>query len=132
MIFVDSGGWFASVVTDDNDYQKANIVAERKQRVFVDKQITLLTKLSRFFRARGENQRALKIGNLFFRGLLANVYRLSAKYIIHSWEIFQKFSDKDWSFTDCSSKFICEKFGITQAFAFDKHFRQFGTVTVVP
>ncbi|MEP7039161.1 MAG: PIN domain-containing protein [Acidobacteriota bacterium] len=131
MIFVDSGGWFASVVTDDGDYEIARIWLEaNKEPLFttdyiVDETLTLL-------RARGENQKALEIGNLFFRGLLAKIYYLSEEDILQTWKLFQQFSDKKWSFTDCSSKFVCEKFGITHAFSFDKHFRQFGTIAVVP
>jgi hypothetical protein len=49
-------------------------------------------------RARGENQKALEVGKLFFDVLLANVYYLSEEDIFHTWEIFQKFSGKDWSF----------------------------------
>ncbi len=124
MIFVDSGGWFASVVIDDSDYKTAKIwLDESREPLFitnyvVDETLTLL-------RARGENYKALEVGNLFFRGLLANIYHLSEEDVLQTWDVFQKFSDKNWSFTDCSSKFICEKFGITHAFAFDKHFRQF-------
>ena len=131
MIFVDSGGWFASVVTDDDDYEMARIwLQKNKEPLFttnyiVDETLTLL-------RARGENQKALEVGNLFFRGLLADVYHLSEDDVLQTWKVFQKFSDKGWSFTDCSSKFICEKFDITHAFSFDKHFRQFGTVIIVP
>lgn len=131
MIFVDSGGWFASVIPDDNDYETARIwLEENKEPLFttnyiVDETLTLL-------RARGENQKALEVGHLFFRGLLADVYHLSEEDALQTWQIFQKFSDKDWSFTDCSSKYICEKFGIARALSFDKHFRQFGTISVVP
>lgn len=131
MIFVDSGGWFASVVEDDDDYHAAQKwLTENKETLFttdyiVDETLTLL-------RARGENRKALKIGDLFFSGLMANVYHLSEDDILQTWKIFQQFSDKDWSFTDCSCKFVCEKFGITRAFSFDKHFRQFGSITVVP
>jgi len=131
MIFVDSGGWFASVVTDDEDHETAKIwFEENKEPLFttnyiVDETLTLL-------RARGENQKAVEIGNLFFQGLLAEIYHLTEDDIFETWKIFQQFSDKDWSFTDCSSKYICERFGITHAFSLDKHFRQFGTVIVVP
>jgi predicted nucleic acid-binding protein len=131
MIFVDSGGWFASVVTDDDDYEKAvKWFEENNQPLIstnyvVDETLTLL-------RARGENEKALRIGKLFFAGSLAEIYYLTEEDILHTWEIFQQFADKDWSFTDCSSKYICQKFNITHALSFDKHFKQFGTITVVP
>ncbi len=35
-------------------------------------------------------------------------------------------------FADCTSKVVIEKLGLAYAFAFDQHFRQFGTVAIVP
>lgn len=49
-----------------------------------------------------------------------------------AWVIFERYADKDWSFTDCTSFVVMERLGITQAFAFDRHFKQFPGVTVVP
>lgn len=49
-----------------------------------------------------------------------------------TWESFERFADKEWSCTDCSSKVVMERLGITRAFAFDQHLRQFGSITVVP
>lgn len=46
--------------------------------------------------------------------------------------MFRRFDDKMWSFTDCTSKWTMEKLEIKQAFSFDHHFRQFGSVSVVP
>ena len=46
--------------------------------------------------------------------------------------IFFRFDDKRWSFADCISRAVMQRLGIQHAFAFDEHFRQFGTVTVVP
>jgi uncharacterized protein len=131
MIFVDTSGWFASIVPTDQDHEAArNWFLQNREPLFttnyfVDETLTL-------FKARGEHSRALQIGEEFFKGELTEVYCLTEDDILETWEVFQKFSDKDWSFTDCSSKFICEKFEITRAFSFDKHFRQFGTVIVVP
>lgn len=55
-----------------------------------------------------------------------------SKERIEAWEVYKNFSDKDWSFTDCTSKVIIEKFRITHAFSFDKHFKQIGSIIVVP
>jgi predicted nucleic acid-binding protein len=52
--------------------------------------------------------------------------------ILQAWEVYQSYHDKAWSFTDCVSLVVMERLGIKTAFAFDKHFRQFGTVAVVP
>lgn len=52
--------------------------------------------------------------------------------IAESIKVFKQFADKNWSFTDCTSKYICEKFHIAEAVSFDKHFKQFGTIKVLP
>jgi predicted nucleic acid-binding protein len=91
----------------------------------LDETLTLL-------RARGEESRALRMGEEFFSGTLATIYYLTETDIRLAWEIFQRFSDKEWSFTDCTSKAIIDKLGLKYAFAFDHHFHQFGTITVVP
>lgn len=77
-------------------------------------------------------ERALALGDRFFSGSLATIHFLTEADIRLTWQIFRGFSDKDWSFTDCTSKVVMDKLQITQAFAFDHHFRQFGSVHVVP
>ena len=131
MIFVDSGAWFAGIVADDVDHQAASEWFElNTERLFVtdyiiDETLTLL-------RARGEYRRAVEMGNLFFSTDDIFVHFLTEQDIRKTWNIFNTFSDKDWSFTDCSSKLACEQFNVTRAFSFDKHFKQFGTLSVLP
>lgn len=49
-----------------------------------------------------------------------------------AWHVFEAYTDKEWSFTDCTSKVVMANVGIGEAFAFDRHFQQFGSVLVVP
>ena len=131
MIFVDTGAWFALVVPTDPDHAAAIAWRAANRELFVtsdyvvDEPLTLL-------RARGERRRALAMGKLFFEGRIARVHHLSEIDVQSAWRIFERFSDKKWSFTDCTSKVLVERLGITRTFAFDEHFRQFGTVTVCP
>jgi uncharacterized protein len=131
MIFVDASAWFASVVPSDTEHKTASIwVAQNTQPLLttdyiVDETLTLL-------RSRGEASRARNLGEAFFSGTLANLYFLTEEDIRRTWQVFQQFSDKDWSFTDCSSRVVMDKLKLTDAFTFDHHFRQFGFVNVVP
>lgn len=131
MIFVDTSAWYASIVpTDPNHKRAADWLQNNGDILFttdyiVDETLTLL-------RARGENRRAISLGKSFFDGQLAVVYRLTAADIAKAWDIFQQFGDKEWSFTDCTSKAVMESSKITSAFAFDRHFSQFGNVVVAP
>jgi predicted nucleic acid-binding protein len=131
MIFVDTGAWFASVVPTDIEHASASQWLKQNPEpllttdYIIDETLTLLS-------VRGESTRAIRMGEQFFNGALTQVYFLTEDDILRTWETFRKFSDKDWSFTDCSSKVVIEKLGITQAFCFDHHFVQFGSVVVVP
>jgi uncharacterized protein len=131
VIFVDTGAWFASVVPTDPDHDAARtwLGANREPLMtsdyVVDETLTLL-------RARGESRRAVALGRRFFAGQIALVHHLEQSEIRDAWQVFEQFSDKLWSFTDCTSKVLMARMGITRAFAFDEHFGQFGTVVVCP
>lgn len=43
-----------------------------------------------------------------------------------AWEIYQNFTDKEWSFTDCTSYVLMKNLSIDAGLSFDEHFRQFG------
>lgn len=130
-VFVDTGAWYAAVTPTDpkhavtRSWMDANDAPLLTTDYMVDETLTLL-------RARGENRRALAIGEQFFNSDLATIYRLTDEDLFAAWDIFCDYGDKKWSFTDCTSKVVMEKFGIAIAIAFDHHFRQFGTVLVVP
>ena len=131
MIFVDSGAWFASVVEDDADHFAAKSwFGHNTEQLLItdyviDETLTLL-------RSRGEHRKALELGGLFFETEDVSVHYLSETGIKETWKVFKQFSDKGWSFTDCSSKYICEKSGIDRAVSFDRHFQQFGSVIILP
>jgi predicted nucleic acid-binding protein len=131
MIFVDTGAWVARSVPYDLDHAAATAWSAGNREVLlttdyvVDETLTL-------FRARGENHRSIQLGTHFFAGRVAIIHYLSPPEIEAAWQVFRRFTDKKWSFTDCTSKVVMESLGITTAFSFDQHFRQFGSITVVP
>lgn len=130
MIFADTGGWFAVSVRADENYASAvDWFRQNRQPLLttdylVDETLTLL-------KSRRQEAVAQSLGRQFFDGSLATIYYLTEDDIRQAWQVFAQYADKEWSFTDCTSKVVMEKFGITQAFAFDHHFRQFGTVVVL-
>jgi len=131
MIFVDTSAWFAAVVPSDPDHSAAaNWLAINHEALLttdyiVDETLTLL-------RARGERRRAQVLGERFFDADVGEIYFLTEADIRQAWNVFQQYDDKGWSFTDCTSKVVIERFSIVRAFAFDHHFRQFGNIQVIP
>jgi uncharacterized protein len=59
-------------------------------------------------RARGERRKAIELGNALFSGELAVLHYMTVDEIQQTWQVFQHFADKDWSFTDCASKVVRE------------------------
>ena len=62
---------------------------------------------------------------------LVNVLWVTESLEKAAWQIFQKYTDKTYSFTDCNSFALMESQAIRNAFTFDQHFSQHG-FTIVP
>jgi hypothetical protein len=75
---------------------------------------------------------AAAAGDTLLHKRVTRIERVSGEDFVRAWEVFQQYKDKEWSFTDCTSKVVMERLSITQAFAFDVHFEQFGTIIRVP
>jgi predicted nucleic acid-binding protein len=131
VIFVDTSAWYAIFTGADANHLAASqlLVAIKEPLVtsdfVVDETLTL-------FRARGEVQRALSFGIKIIDDGFAEIVRITPDDFARAWQVFRRFADKRWSFTDCTSRVVMERLGIQCAFAFDDHFRQLGTVTVIP
>ena len=48
-----------------------------------------------------------------------------------TWDIFERYDDKDWSYVDCSLLAMAQRLKLRRVFTFDHHFRQMG-LEVVP
>jgi predicted nucleic acid-binding protein len=131
MIFVDSGAWFSSVIATDPDHAAATawLAGNREELLTTD---YVLDETLTLLRARAQTHIAVALGAALFAESLAVLHFCTKDEILLAWDTFQQYSDKEWSFTDCLSKVVMERLAIRTAFAFDQHFRQFGTVSVVP
>jgi uncharacterized protein len=131
MIFVDTSAWYALSSRKDVNHRVANqVLASLKDRLvtsdyIVDETLTL-------FRSRSESRHAMSFGRQVIERKFAEIITVADEDFIRAWDIFRRFADKQWSFTDCTSRVVMERLGIRRAFAFDEHFHQFGTVSVVP
>ncbi|MGD9637048.1 MAG: type II toxin-antitoxin system VapC family toxin [Pirellulales bacterium] len=131
MIFVDTGAWFAVFSRRDVSHSAAttfirSIVEPLVTTDYVvDETLTLL-------RVRGERRRAIAFGDRVLNGGWAGIVRVDESDFAAAWTLFRSFQDKDWSFTDCTSRVVMERLNVQTAFAFDEHFRQFGNVNVLP
>jgi predicted nucleic acid-binding protein len=131
MIFVDTGAWFANVVAGDARHLAASTWFSANNTLLVTSDYVIAETLT-LLRARGQASLAISFGETLVSTELASIEYVSEQDFEQAWQIFRDYDDKAWSFTDCTSKVVMERLGIKTAFAFDQHFRQFGSVDVVP
>jgi len=131
MIFVDTGAWYAYSDKRDADHAKAVAWYDVNDEYLLTTDF-VIDELLTLLRARDRRNTSIDLGVKMFAEELAQVVYLTQDQINRAWEVYRKFADKEWSFTDCTSKVVMEDLQITTAFTFDHHFRQFGNITVVP
>ena len=64
--------------------------------------------------------RRLKASHAFYPLILTDIDKQA------SWDIFERYQDKKWSYTDCSLLAVAQRLTIRRIFAFDHHFEQMG------
>lgn len=130
-VFVDTGAWFAYFVRRDPDHPAAMAWMRRNRQPLVTTDY-ILDELLTLLKLRESYRVAVAAGDALWQHRVARIEYLTSEDIVRAWEGFRRYHDKDWSFTDCTSKVVMERLQISQAFAFDSHFEQFGTVVRVP
>ncbi len=131
MIFVDTGVWFAANVSTDRDHLRASDLLRRRSASLVTTDY-VLCELFTLLKVRGQRQRLTLAGRAFFEQRVCRIEYILPADILTAWSVFERFRDKDWSFTDCTSYVVMQLLEIREAAAFDEHFRQFGFVGVLP
>ena len=130
-IFVDTGAWYALLDEDDANHHAAVKFKDSlphplmNSNYIVDEVLTLA-------RNRLSHKVAVEIGQKLWDESSANLIRVTPQDEKKAWEIFVKYRDKAFSFTDCTSFALMERVGITEVFAFDEHFKQYGNFIVLP
>ena len=132
-IFVDTSAWYAIEDTSDANYEVALLfreeIMERYRLVttsyVLDETYTLLLLNIGYIRT-VEFKRLIDV---MAESRLLTVVDISESIEKATWGVFEEFNvDKEWSFTDCTSKVFMERRNILEAFSFDHHFEQMGFV----
>ena len=121
-LFVDTGAWYALVDKKDPDHSAAaaffrnNKIPLLTTNFIFDETVTLLRRRLGWTIA-AEFGRRLKDSG--FTHLVAVRREDEDK----AWNLFLKYKDQEFSYTDCTSFVVMESFRIRNAFSFDGHFR---------
>ncbi|MGM0652979.1 MAG: type II toxin-antitoxin system VapC family toxin [Bacillota bacterium] len=124
-IFVDTGAWYALKNKNDPNYPAvyrffgnlpvAGIVCYTSDYV-IDEAVTLT-------RVRLKNHKvAATLAEELLSEKAARLVFVAPYYLPRALEIYKKYGDQLFSFTDCTSFAIMESLKIEEALAFDQHF----------
>lgn len=130
-VFVDTGVWYAAIVTNSVSHAACEAcLVEASDRLLttdyvIDELVTLLV-------ARGNREAAIEyVPRLLGEGL-CRLHRIDESDFAAAWRLVERFADKRWSFTDCTSYAVMQRLGVTEALSLDDHFHQFGLCDVRP
>lgn len=132
-VFVDSGAFYALSDPTDASHPEARTIATRlaaeRWRSFT----------TNFVVAETHALVLARRGRAAAARVLAEIDTVSARVIVRAEEederraraIIRQYADKDFSLTDAISFAVMERLGIGHAFAFDRHFAQYGFTVLV-
>ncbi|OGP11591.1 MAG: hypothetical protein A2055_00355, partial [Deltaproteobacteria bacterium GWA2_47_9] len=120
-IFIDTGAWYAVVDKKDPDHKQAETFLKNNKTPLLttnfifDETVTLLRSRLGWSTAKDFGQN-LKLSSF------ASIVVVKDEDEERAWQIFLKYKDQDFSFTDCTSFAIMERLKLDTAFSFDSHF----------
>jgi len=129
-LFADTGAWCALYDRSDIHHARTSAFLKELKRqkaqlitsdYVLDESLTLL-------RFRAGHKEAVDLGKWVLQSLLVKVINVDEKTWQAAWEMFVRYDDKAFSFTDCTSFAIMRQLGLMNAFAFDHNFEQAGFV----
>jgi hypothetical protein len=129
--FVDSSAFYAAKDPSDRRYAEAVAFMERVRKTPNLRLVTsnfILDETLTLIRMKLGHQAAVQFGQQIRESRIVEVIRITEALEERAWQIFVKYSDKDYSFTDCTSFAVMEERSLSDAFAFDEHFVQHGLI----
>lgn len=124
-VFVDTGAWYALTDRRDPDHEPV-VAAIREHRSRLLTSNFVLDETLTLVRYRLGWKISHRLGEQLRTGALASLERISPRDEAAAWSIFSTYSDKSFSFTDCTSFALCERLELPACLAIDNDFRSFG------
>ncbi len=127
-VFLDANGWIAL----SNKRDQLNAKAVNRNKELLQNQTRYLT--TNFVLDETYTTLMAKVGNFAAVDFGERVRNSKSVTIVHispeieeeAWQLFKKYSDKQFSFTDCTSFVVMQRFKLEKAFTNDHHFEQAG------
>jgi predicted nucleic acid-binding protein len=133
-VFVDTGAFIALTDADDENHKTAAAfyrTAKEKGTRFVTTNFVACETMN-FLRARISHPIAVLFWENLKKSGFIEIVTVTPSTEDAAFAIFKRYTDKDFSFTDCTSFSVMKSLKLRSAFAFDKHFEQFEGIGRLP
>jgi hypothetical protein len=128
-ILVDTSALCALANRGDRNHQSvAGFVRNQSEQTVLIVTDYVLDEMLTWVKARFGAQPAIELGERVRSSDFCRFTRLTADDEMATWEIFKRYTDEEWSYTDCSCLAVMRKLGIDEALSTDHHFVQMGVV----
>ena len=128
--FVDTGAWYALFNDLDIYHPRASAFMQKLigQKAWLFASDYVIDETLTLIRARLGHEKAVEFGRWVLQSPLVRMINVDEKIWQAAWDVFVRYDDKEFSFTDCTSFAIMRQLGLLNAFAFDHNFEQAGFV----
>ncbi|MBI5525886.1 MAG: type II toxin-antitoxin system VapC family toxin [Deltaproteobacteria bacterium] len=133
-VFVDSGGWYAHLVSEDVDHMAALRLFQRAKAEgwFLVTSNAVVFETHALLLNRARDGRTVALGFLDdVEAGMCRVERVTKADEARAIGLIRAHSDKMYSLCDALSFVVIERLGIDSVIAFDAHFRQYGRYAVL-
>ena len=127
-IFVDTSGWVALFVDNDQNHKKAASIFEdiKSSKALIYTSDYIIDETITTILVRGNHRQSVLAGEALFTSKIIKIVHVSNDYLQAAWGLYKKYKDKMFSFTDVTSFAVMKNLDIIKAFAFDREFTQAG------
>ncbi len=122
---MDTSAWIALFVKNDKFHQRASrifkSIQEARSNLYtsdyvIDETVTTIRMNSNFYQS-------LVAMQAIVESQMTSIIYVGPDHFIKSTQLYQKYKDQPFSFTDVSSFVLCQHIRIKKVFSFDEHFR---------
>jgi predicted nucleic acid-binding protein len=133
-VLIDTGAIYAFVTRTDTHHEQAKrFVREllNRQGFFVLPDVVFAETMT-LLKARLGPEIAIRVGQELRRNPAYAWLCLGEEGERETWAAFQRYADKEWSYTDCALLVLARREAIPHVFAFDRHFAQMPGIERLP
>ncbi|MBI5056461.1 MAG: PIN domain-containing protein [Nitrospirae bacterium] len=134
-IFIDTGAFIALTDADDEYHSTAKYFFKEEIKTTGSKFLTtnfVVCETINYLRAKVSHNTAVSFRENLYRSNVIEVVHVNPAIEDEAFRIFKHYNDKDFSFTDCVSFAAMKAKKLKEAFAFDRHFEQYGNFRKLP